>query len=157
MPNVRWLLALITTVHRFLYRATGGRVGAKLAGQRMLLLEHVGRKTGRPRVTPLLYIEDGERLLLVASNAGDDRHPAWWLNLRERPEAVVQLGGSRVPVRARSAEGPERERLWPMLEACYPPYAEYRARTRREIPVVILERDPGRGGSASAQGATASS
>lgn len=140
MPNIRWLLALITRVHRWVYRASGGRIGANLGGWRMLLLEHVGRRSGLPRITPLLYVEDGERFVVVASNAGDDRHPAWWLNLQARPEAGIQLGRDHLRVKARVATGPERERLWAKLRASYRYYDDYRERTQREIPVVILER-----------------
>lgn len=140
MPNIRWLLALITRVHRFVYRASGGRLGANLGGSRMLLLEHVGRRTGKPRSTPLLYVPDGERLVVAASNAGDDRPPAWWLNLKHKPEASVQVGRDHYRVRAREADTAERERLWPLLETSYRYYADYRQRTTREIPVVILER-----------------
>lgn len=140
MPNIRWLLALITSVHRFVYRVSGGRWGANLRGSRMLLLEHVGRRSGQSRSTPLLYIEDGPRWVVVASNAGDDRTPAWWLNLKHKPEAAVQVGREHHRVRAHEADISERERLWPLLEASYRHYADYRARTRREIPIVILER-----------------
>jgi deazaflavin-dependent oxidoreductase (nitroreductase family) len=140
MPNIRWLLALITRLHRFIYRVSGGRVGANLAGSHMLLLEHVGRTTGQPRSTPLRYIDDGSRWIVVASNAGDDRAPAWWLNLKDKPEAAVQVGREHHRVRAREADASERERLWPALEASYRHFADYRERTPREIPVVILER-----------------
>jgi deazaflavin-dependent oxidoreductase (nitroreductase family) len=140
VPNIRWLLALITAVHRFVYRATGGRLGANLAGTRILLLTTVGRKTGRERVTPLLFVRDGECFVVVASNAGDDRNPAWWLNLRARPEAEIQVGPEHHRVRARRASPDEAARLWPLLEASYRHYAEYRGRTSRAIPVVMLER-----------------
>jgi deazaflavin-dependent oxidoreductase (nitroreductase family) len=103
MPNIRWLLALITVLHRALYRATGGRIGANMAGMRMLLLETLGRRSGQRRATPLLYVEDGERFVVVASNAGDARNPAWLLNLRKHPEAGIQVGTRRVAVRAREA------------------------------------------------------
>lgn len=138
MPNLRWLLALITSVHRWIYRVSGGRVGQHLGRVEVLLLETVGRRSGRPRTTPLLYVRDGAHHVVVASNAGDDRHPAWWLNLRAHPEARIQVGPSRLPVRAREADEAERERLWPMLEAAYPYYADYRRRTMRRIPVVVL-------------------
>ncbi len=140
MPNIRWLLALITRLHRFVYRVSGGRVGARLAGSRMLLLEHVGRRTGEPRSTPLLYIDDGPRLVVVASNAGDQRPPAWWLNLQHKSEAAVQVGREHYRVLAREADASEQERLWPILEESYRYYADYRARTRRKISIVILER-----------------
>ena len=140
MPNIRWLLALITSVHRFVYRATGGRLGGNLGGRKTLLLTTIGRRSGRERVTPLLYVDDGEDFVVVASNAGDDRHPAWWLNLQAHPHASVQAGTERHAVRARRASPDEARRLWPVLEASYRHYPEYRRRTAREIPVVILER-----------------
>lgn len=144
MPNIRWLLALVTAVHRFVYRASGGRLGARLNGVDTLLLANVGRKSGTLRHTPLLYVRDGERYVVVASNAGDDRHPAWWLNLKAHPETSAQVGRRHVPVHARRAGPEETARLWTLLEAAYPPYAEYRTRTSREIPIVVLEpRTPG--------------
>jgi deazaflavin-dependent oxidoreductase (nitroreductase family) len=139
MPNIRWLLALITAVHRFVYRASGGRLGARLGGNDMLLLTCVGRRSGEPRTLPLLTVRDGERFVVVASNAGDDRHPAWWLNLQAKPEASVQFGTEHHAVRARRASPEEEKRLWPVVEQAYPDYANYRKRTTREIPLVLLE------------------
>ena len=139
MPNVRWLLALITAVHRFLYRASGGRVGARAGRLTFLLLEHTGRRSGRRYLAPLLYVEDGERLVVVGSNAGDDRDPAWWQNLKARPETSVQVGTRRLAVRARSAVGEERARIWRRLLEGWPQYARYQERTAREIPIVVLE------------------
>jgi deazaflavin-dependent oxidoreductase (nitroreductase family) len=140
VPNIRWLIALITAVHRFLYRVTNGHIGAGSGGRQFLLLMHVGRKTGRTRMTPLLYLEDEGRLVIIGSNAGDDRHPAWWLNLQSHPEAEVQIGGHHFAVRARAATAAETERLWPKFIAVYKDYATYRARTNRTIPIVILEK-----------------
>lgn len=141
MPNLRWLIALISRVHAFLYRASDGRVGERLRGGRhMLLLETRGRRSGRERETPLLYVRDDGRFVVAGSNGGDDRHPGWWLNLRSHPEARIQVGRERFAVRARAAEAPERERLWGKLVDAHRPYEDYRRRTRREIPVVILER-----------------
>jgi deazaflavin-dependent oxidoreductase (nitroreductase family) len=139
MPNVRWLLALITSVHRFLYRISNGRIGARTGKVDVLLLETVGRKTGRLRSTPLLYVRDGANWVVVASNAGDDRHPAWWLNLQSRPEARIQVRDERHAIHARRATGDEGERLWPRLVTAYKSYDAYRDRTRREIPIVVLE------------------
>jgi len=140
LPNVRWLLALVTAVHRAIYRLTGGRLGGRLSGRPMLLLETVGRRSGLRRVLPLLYVDDARGYVVVGSNAGDDRDPAWWLNLRARPEAVVQVGRERHAVRARRATPAEEATLWPRLVAAYAPYAQYREGTRREIPIVVLER-----------------
>lgn len=140
MPNIRWLLALITSVHRAVYRLSGGRVGANLLGLRVLLLTTIGRRSGRERTLPLLYVEDEKGWVVIASNAGDDRDPAWWHNLRARPEATLQVGRERHAVRARRATPPEEARLWPKLVGAYRPYARYRERARRPIPLVILER-----------------
>ena len=139
MPNIRWLLALITRVHRFLYRVSGGWIGGRVGGVSVLLLANVGRKTGRRRETPLLYIEDESRWVVVASNAGDDRNPAWWLNLSSNPDAEIRVKTERYKVRARRASPEEEARLWPRLDAAYRRYPDYRRRTHREIPVVILE------------------
>ncbi len=139
MPNIRWLLALITVVHRALYRATGGRIGARAAGAKMLLLTTLGRRSGQRRVTPLLYVEDGERFVVVASNAGDDRHPAWLLNLRKQPAVEIQIGPKHISVHAREASDAETEPLWPKLLSSYTHFRDYRTRTQRHIPVVVLE------------------
>ena len=147
MPNIRWLLALITRLHRFVYRASGGRLGESLGGVKTLLLETRGRRSGKRRIIPLLYERDDERFLVVASNAGDDRPPAWWRNLQARPEATIQVGRARHAVRAREATELESQRLWPRLERTWPDYAAYRRRTDRPIPIVVLEprgqEDPG--------------
>ncbi|NNL65547.1 MAG: nitroreductase family deazaflavin-dependent oxidoreductase [Myxococcales bacterium] len=140
MPNIRWLLALITRLHRFVYLKTGGRLGHRLGGQPMLLLHTVGRKSGQPRITPLLYVPDGDRWLVVASNAGDARPPAWWLNLREAGQGAIQVGRERHEVDARAADEAERPALWAKACAQYPNYATYEQRTERPIPVVVLTR-----------------
>ncbi len=142
MPNIRWLLGLITALHRWLYRTTRGAIGhrAPLLGWRSLLLTHFGRRTGRAYTIPLLYIPDGERYVIIASNAGDARDPSWLKNLRARPDARVQAGAEQFPVKARIMAGEERSRLWRLLVANYHDYARYQRNTAREIPVVILER-----------------
>jgi deazaflavin-dependent oxidoreductase (nitroreductase family) len=105
----------------------------------MLFLHTVGRKSGQPRVNGLFYLDDGPDLVAVASNAGADRDPAWWLNLRDQPDAEVELAGQRRPVRARAASAEEAQRLWPRLIAANPDFAEYRAKVTRTIPIVILQ------------------
>jgi len=139
VPNIRWLIALMTALHRFVYRTSGGWIGGRLPGQRFLLLTTVGRRSGQTRVMPLLYVRDGDRFVVVGSNGGDDRPPAWWLNLQAQPAAQVQAGRERQRVSARQARGAELDRLWARLEASYRYYADYRRRTSREIPVVVLE------------------
>jgi deazaflavin-dependent oxidoreductase (nitroreductase family) len=104
-----------------------------------LFLHTVGHKSGQPRLNGLFYVVDGADLVVVASNAGADTDPAWWLNLRDQPKAEVEIAGKRRPVRARSARDDEALRLWPRLDAANPEYAAYRGKTRRPISVVILE------------------
>lgn len=105
----------------------------------MLLLDHVGARSGTRRTSPLLYVEDGEDLVVVASKGGYPKHPAWLHNLRANPDTTVQIGDERRAVHARVATPAERQRLWPEAVAAYGGYAEYQRRTEREIPLVILE------------------
>jgi F420H(2)-dependent quinone reductase len=133
---------LATRFHSSLYRKTEGRFGGQMFGAPVLLLNTVGRKSGKPRTTPLLYLADGDDYAIVASNGGAPKHPAWWLNLRERPEATVEVGGRKARVRAEEAGPEEKARLWPKLVEMYPSYADYQKKTKREIPVVVLHRAP---------------
>jgi F420H(2)-dependent quinone reductase len=129
-------------VHTALYRATGGRLGHKIPGVpgKMLLLDHKGAKSGIERTVPLLYIRDGEKIVIVASKGGYPKHPAWYHNLMANPDASVQVGPHRVLVRARTADPNEREHLWPLCVKAYHGYADYQVRSKgREIPLVILE------------------
>jgi deazaflavin-dependent oxidoreductase (nitroreductase family) len=134
------LLRRVARVHTAVYRATDGRFGAWLPGvPQMLLLDHIGARTGALRTTPLAYAVDGPDLVLVASKGGHPQHPAWYHNLLAHPETEVQVGRERRPVRARVARPEERERLWRLATAVYPGFDDYQARTRRQIPVVVLE------------------
>jgi len=135
-PVLRRLMAR----HTELYRLTGGRIGHRIPGMPpMLLLDHVGAKSGTKRTAPLLYIEDPPNVVVVASKGGYPKHPAWYYNLRANPETTIQIGSERRPVRARVAAPHERERLWPMAVEVYSGYRDYQARADREIPLVILE------------------
>jgi deazaflavin-dependent oxidoreductase (nitroreductase family) len=126
--------------HTLVYRLSGGRIGHTLPGlPTMLLLDHVGASSGTRRTSPLLYIEDGENLVIVASKGGYPRHPGWFHNLREHPETTVQVGSERRDVHARVATPEERARLWPRVCKSYGAYRDYQKRTEREIPLVILE------------------
>jgi deazaflavin-dependent oxidoreductase (nitroreductase family) len=126
--------------HTAAYRATGGLIGHRFPGMPpMLLLEHVGAKSGTRRTSPLAYTRDGERVVLVASKGGYPKHPAWYHNLMANPDTVVQIGAKRVLVHARTADPVERERLWPEVVRAYGGYEDYQRRTEREIPLVILE------------------
>ena len=127
-------------LHVVLYRATGGLVGHHFPfTPPMLLLDHVGAKSGTPRTTPLAYMTDGQNLVLVASKGGYAKNPAWFHNLVANPEVTVQVGSKRRDVRARVANADERRRLWPKVVEVYGGYAGYQQRTQREIPLVILE------------------
>ena len=130
--------------HPRLYRWSGGRIGGKLAGLPVLLLETVGRRSGERRETALTYLPHphpkGEHFVVIASVLGEPRHPAWYLNLSADPNVAVTVGRSRIAVTARDAEGEEREQIWNDLVSVSPDYAQYRTRTDRRIPVVVLER-----------------
>jgi deazaflavin-dependent oxidoreductase (nitroreductase family) len=128
----------LTRAHVKAYRATGGRIGGRAMGAPVLLLDHVGRKSGSRRTTPLLYLEDGSDLVVVASRGGSAAPPAWWLNLEANPETTVHVGSERRPVVARTATPEEKRRLWPRLVEMYSSYDVYQRRTERDIPVVIL-------------------
>jgi deazaflavin-dependent oxidoreductase (nitroreductase family) len=126
--------------HAWVYRATNGRLGGWVPGlPSLLLLDHVGTKSGKLRTTPLVYMPDGENLLIVASKGGHPRNPAWLHNLRARPDTEVQIGRRRLRVRAREADAEERKRLWPLAAEYNAHWARYRTRTPREIPLVLLE------------------
>jgi deazaflavin-dependent oxidoreductase (nitroreductase family) len=125
--------------HTAIYRATRGAVGHRFPGSPpMLLLDHVGAKSGKRRTTPLIYLRDDEDLVVVASKGGYPRHPGWFHNLRANPGTTVQVGSQRRTVRARVADPQERARLWPRAEEIYDGYRGYQERAEREIPLVIL-------------------
>lgn len=137
------ILNPLAQVHVAAYRATGGLVGHRFPGAPpMLLLDHVGARSGTMRTAPLVYVTDGEKLVLVASKGGHPRHPAWFHNLRANPDITVQVGSERRAVRARVATPEERARLWPKAIETYSGYEGYQERTEREIPLVILEPRP---------------
>ena len=131
---------VVGAAHVRAYRASGGRLGANLAGMPHLLLTTVGRRSGQERTVPLTYMPDGDAFVLVASNGGSDRHPAWWLNLRDAGRARVQVRADRFDVTVTRAEGAEHERLWSALKRFNPFYAQYEQITDRNIPVVVLRR-----------------
>jgi F420H(2)-dependent quinone reductase len=125
--------------HAAVYRATRGVIGHRFPGAPpTLLLDHVGAKSGKKRTSPLVYLADGDDVVVVASKGGFPRNPAWFHNLVANPDTTVQVGSKRRPVRARVANAQERERLWPMVVDLYSSYEDYQRRTEREIPLVIL-------------------
>lgn len=138
--RIERVLAKGLTLHQWLYVKTDGRIGASLAGRPMLLLRTVGRRSGQPRTNALLHIPTGTGWAVFASTGGGPKHPGWFHNLLADPDVEVQIGRRRIPVRARVAEGQERERLWARgNEVNDGSYDTYQSRTDRVIPVVVLE------------------
>jgi deazaflavin-dependent oxidoreductase (nitroreductase family) len=126
--------------HVRVYRETAGERGYHWRGTTILLLTTKGRRSGEPRTTPLIHRTDGGRWIVVASKGGAPQNPSWFENLLADPEATIQVQGDEVPVRASTAEGAERGRLWSEMTEVWPAYDEYQGWTDREIPVVVLSR-----------------
>jgi deazaflavin-dependent oxidoreductase (nitroreductase family) len=134
------LYKMSTDVHRAIFDASKGRIFGKAFGMPVAELVTTGRRSGRKRSTMLAVpIVDGDRLVLVASFGGDDRHPAWYLNLQANPEVRATIAGSTRTMIARTATEEERAELWPRITSVFEGYARYQERTERPIPVVILE------------------
>jgi len=142
--RVKPILRLMSWAQKRLIEVSGGRLGNRfLRGAPVGLLTTRGRRSGRPRTTPLIYLEDGERLVLVASQDGLPHDPRWFGNLVASPEVEFRIGRERRRLHARRASDAEKSALWPRLCAIYRDYEDYQARTDRHIPVVILEPAPG--------------
>ena len=139
--RVSGALKLAWRIHRWLFRVSGGRIGSSSNGFPVLELTTRGRRSGEPRRVALQYLPHGDAWAVIASFAGEDRHPAWWLNLVAEPAAAsVMVGGRSVDVRAREAEGAERQALWERFVEVDAAYDEYQRRTSRRLPVVVLDR-----------------
>jgi deazaflavin-dependent oxidoreductase (nitroreductase family) len=140
MPAVRLnpMLRVMWKLHRFVLRASGGRVGSRMGSMKVLLLETTGHTSGLPRTVGLSHLEDGGRYFVMASYAGEDRDPAWAKNLRAHPRATVTISGRSIPVVARALKGAEREAMFDLFVEADAAYGEYRERTTREIPVFEL-------------------
>jgi deazaflavin-dependent oxidoreductase (nitroreductase family) len=131
---------LVTGFHEAVFRVSNGRIGNKGFGMPVVMLTTTGRKSGKRRTTMLTSpTQDGEGIVLVASYGGDDRHPTWFLNLRDNPEVEVTMRGQTRPMRARVASSEEKAELWPRVVAAYRGYGQYQKRTERDIPLVIVE------------------
>jgi deazaflavin-dependent oxidoreductase (nitroreductase family) len=126
--------------HVRVYRETGGQRGYHWRGTTILLLTTTGRSSGEQRTTPLIHRTDGDRWVIVASKGGAPEHPAWYENLLADPEATIEVEDETIDVRAETAEGDERARLWSLMCEVWPAYADYQTKTEREIPVVVLAR-----------------
>lgn len=134
-----WIWERATSVHSAAYKLSKGRVGGKAYGVPVVLVDSVGRKSGKRRTHPLLCDEQGENIVIVASKGGVDKHPAWYHNLKADPETRINWRGENRRVRARETEGAERQRLWDRMAEVYPTYNQYQSRTERQIPVIVLE------------------
>lgn len=133
------LLKYFARAHIWVYQRTNGRLGAKLLWFPAALLTTIGRKTGQPRITPTLYLRDGDRVILPASFGGRNEHPMWYHNLKENPKVHVQIRAEHLHLLARDATDAERRRYWRHLTRIYPPYGNYREATERVIPLVVCE------------------
>ncbi len=138
-PPPRWVLKAMTRLHVILHGLTGGRLFNSLAGDDVCFVTMKGAKSGRTLTIPLMYIPYRAGVLLVASQGGAARNPAWYFNLVKHPDITVSHRGSRMKLRARVANSDEKPDLWPICDQHYSPYAEYRTRTRREIPIFVCE------------------
>lgn len=132
------LIKLFIQLHITLYRLTRGKIGGNLAGNRILLLSSVGRRTGQQYISPIVFVPHHETYLVIASNNGGPNHPGWYYNLQAHPATTVEIGGQQIPVMARLAQTEERAELWPMIVAQHPQFARYQAKTSRQIGVFIL-------------------
>lgn len=145
-PNFNTFMRRMGKAHVAVYRATGGIIGRKLRmgaafpwGAPVCLVTTIGRKSGQARTVPLLYLRDGERVVIVASKGGMPDHPLWYLNLQSQPEVLVQIGRRKCSMQARTADDEERAKLWPRLVEMYADYDQYQEWTDRKIPVVICD------------------
>lgn len=122
------------------FRANGGKVGGPFEGAPMILVHHTGAKSGTERVTPLVYQADGDNWVIFASKAGAPSHPHWYHNLMANPDTTIEVGDETIPVTTTEASGDERSRLWETQKQQAPQFAEYEAKTGREIPVLVFSR-----------------
>jgi deazaflavin-dependent oxidoreductase (nitroreductase family) len=138
-PPPRAILKLFTHLNVLIYRASGGKLGGRLAGKDICIISMKGAKTGKTRQIPLMYVPYKQGILLVASQGGADVHPTWYHNLIANPAIKVSVHGKELSLTARLATAEEKEQVWPICVESYPDYENYRHRTQRDIPVFICE------------------
>ena len=138
-PPPRWVVKSMTRLHMMLHGLTGGRMFNSFGGDEVCFVTMTGARSGRRIATPLMYVPYQEGLLLVASRGGSPRHPVWYHNIVSNPDIQVRYRGREMSLRARLATAQEKPDLWPICDSYYAPYADYRARTDREIPIFICE------------------
>ena len=132
---IKWFMA----INAFLLRLSHGRIGSKLGTQTILLLHTIGRKSGQDRAIPIAYFDYEDHYLIVASNWGKERQADWYLNLKQHPQARLEVKGKVLSVTAREAQGEEYDRLWKFATEHHPPYLDYQKMTTRHIPIMIFE------------------
>lgn len=139
MSMPAWALRAAGKLNVPLYRLSRGRIGGKVGKAPVLLLTSTGRRSGQQRTAPVLFMKDGANLIVIGSNAGNANEPGWSFNLKANPEATVEIRGARQSIRAKVAEGEERERLWEAMNAEYEGFEDYEAKTSRNIALFVLE------------------
>ena len=135
---MKLFIKLLMTTYVFLYRLTGGAIGGKMVGMPVLLLNSIGRKSGKKRTTPVAYIRDGTNYVVTASNGGAATNPGWFYNLQSSPQTTIQVMAETLSVVAQQANPEEKSRLWSQLIKVAPNFEEYQRKSSREIPMVIL-------------------
>jgi F420H(2)-dependent quinone reductase len=139
MSMPAWALRAAGKANVPLYRLSRGRIGGKVGKAPVLLLTSTGRRSGQQRTAPVLFMKDGANMIVIGSNAGNTNEPGWSYNLKANPEATVEIRGDRRTVRAKVADGEERERLWKAMNAEYEGFEDYEAKTNRDIALFVLE------------------
>jgi len=136
---VEILIKPMSDLNTWIYRISGGKLGARwLRGAPVMLLTTMGRKSGKPRTKPVLYLRDRDDVVIVASKGGMSRHPSWYLNLEANPNVEIEIGTAKASMKAGRATEEEKAALWPRLVEMYRDFDDYQARTERNIPVVVL-------------------
>lgn len=133
------IFRVLMSIFAWLYRISNGKIMGSMAGLNILLLTTIGRKSGKPRTTPLGYFEHGDAYVIIASNAGMDKHPDWFLNLKANPAIKIRIREKEMQATARVASAEQRKNLWDKLVGLSPQYERYTRRTKREIPVILLQ------------------
>ena len=139
-PRTDHVMKWMSRITSALYKRTNGKIGGKfLKGSPVALLTTIGRKTGEPRTSPVLYLREGDRVIIAASRAGSEKHPMWYLNLKANPNITVQIKGDVLHLTAREATEQERSEYWPKLVAMYSSFEDYQSWTDRVIPILICD------------------
>lgn len=138
-PPPRWLLKTFTRINVFVYKLSGGRLMNKMAGMPIVLVTMKGARSGRTITIPLMYVPHERGFILVASQGGAPKHPAWYYNLVKNPEVEITYEGRTLNLTARRVDEDEKAALWPTCIEYYPPYEQYQRRTERQIPVFLCE------------------